>query len=73
MGQTLPAEYGQSRRVCGHRDWNNRVVDRAGLELMRRDGQGREYFPFTFALLCSGALYRLIHVWWVRPEKPEAS
>ena len=37
------------------------------LELMKRDGRGQEYFPRTFALLCSGALYRFIHVWWVRP------
>lgn len=44
-----------------------------GLELMKPHGRGREYFPFTFALLCSGALYRFIHVWWVRPKKPSAS
>jgi len=35
------------------------------LGLVKR-GRGEEYFPLTFALLCGGALYRFVHVWWVR-------
>ncbi len=45
-----------------------------GVELMKAGGLGRDYyFPFTFALLCGGALYRFVHVWWMRPEKSAAS
>ena len=38
-----------------------------GVEIMRHD-PGKEYFAFASAILCSGALYRFIHVWWVRPR-----
>ena len=40
-----------------------------GIELMKHGERGQEYFPFAFALLCGGALYRFVHVWWVRTEK----
>jgi hypothetical protein len=41
-----------------------------GTELINHAKGGEQYFPFACAILCGGALYRFVHVWWVRPEKP---
>ena len=39
-----------------------------GFQFLRTDAHGKEYFPFAYAILCGGAIYRFVHVWWVKPE-----
>jgi hypothetical protein len=40
------------------------------VEVINHGQRGQEYFPLAFAVLCGGALYRFIHVWWVKSDRP---
>jgi len=39
-------------------------------EAINRGHRGQEYFPLASAVLCCSALYRFIHVWWIKSDRP---